>query len=181
MNPKRAVAVSKFLSLVLRHIPEKVSVSLDAAGWVGVEELLAGCAAHGFAVSRAELETVVASSDKQRFVLSVDGLRIRANQGHSVSVDLGLAPVRPPELLYHGTVDAFLPSIRGSGLEKRSRHHVHLSPDRETALKVGARRGKPVVLEVHSGKMHEDGILFYQSLNRVWLTDHVPPQYLRFP
>jgi len=125
--------------------------------------------------------TVVATNDKRRFSFSDDGLRIRANQGHSVEVDLKLQARQPPELLYHGTVARFVESIRGQGLVRGSRLHVHLSPDEETARRVGRRRGRPVILVVEAGRMHRDGHPFFLSANGVWLTDAVPPEYLRFP
>jgi len=172
------VASSKFLSLVLRHRPDVIGIGLDAEGWVSVEDLLAACAKHGRAVSRDQLDAVVRTNDKQRFAFSADGSRIRANQGHSVQVDLGLAPVEPSELLYHGTVERFLESIRRDGLTKGNRHHVHLSPDIQTATKVGQRRGRPVVLVIEAGRMFRDGHKFYRSENGVWLTDAVPPEYI---
>jgi putative RNA 2'-phosphotransferase len=173
------VATSKFLSLVLRHRPEVIGIELDAEGWVPVEDLLAACAQHGRAISREQLDAVVRTNDKQRFAFSADGTRIRANQGHSLQVDLGLVPVEPPELLYHGTVSRFLESIRRDGLVKGKRHHVHLSPDVGAATKVGQRRGRPVVLVIEAGRMFRDGHKFYQSENGVWLTDAVPPEYIR--
>ena len=128
-----AANVSKFLSLVLRHQPERIGITLDQAGWTDVDALLAGCAAHGVAITRAELDEIVATSDKQRFGLSEDGTRIRANQGHSVEVELGLAPATPPERLYHGTVEHALEGIRAHGLVRGARHHVHLSAELGTA------------------------------------------------
>lgn len=172
------VKVSKFLSLVLRHQPEAIGIALDPAGWVEVDVLLAALARQGRALDRAQLAEVVASSDKQRFALSEDGMRIRANQGHSVEVELGLTPQAPPARLYHGTVGAALASIRQLGLEKRARHHVHLSADRQTAMKVGGRRGVPVLLVVRAAEMAAAGHVFYCSANGVWLTDAVPPEYL---
>jgi putative RNA 2'-phosphotransferase len=174
----RMVKISKFLSLVLRHQPEKIGLKLDPAGWVPVEELLEACQSHEFPLTENELEAVVAGSDKQRFSFSDDRLLIRANQGHSVNIDLGYQPLAPPEELYHGTVNRFLMSILDSGLSKGKRHHVHLSADLETAQKVGARRGMPVILRVMSGLMHRAGYLFFRSENGVWLTDKVPPEYL---
>jgi putative RNA 2'-phosphotransferase len=181
MDKKRATHVSKFLSLVLRHGPGQIGVTLDAAGWVGVRELLEALAAHRFPLSRDELEEVVRTSEKKRFAFSDDGLRIRASQGHSVEVELGYQPAAPPNLLYHGTVDRFLESIRRSGLLKGERHHVHLSADQETAEKVGQRRGRPVVLIVRAGEMHRDNVPFFRSDNGVWLTEQVPVRYLGFP
>lgn len=169
---------SKFLSLVLRHEPGKIGLILDGQGWANVDELLQKLAAHGHALDRGGLQHIVASCNKQRFALSDDGQRIRANQGHSVAVDLGLVPVAPPQWLYHGTVSRFVGSIREQGLHAGERHHVHLSLDRETAHQVGARRGAPVILSVHAGRMHADGHVFHRSANGVWLTDHVPPQYI---
>lgn len=174
------IKTSKFLSLVLRHKPELIGITLDSAGWVSVSELLRACQAHGQSLILAELHEVVASNDKQRFSLSEDGQKIRANQGHSISVELGYNPAIPPDILYHGTVEKFLPSIREEGLKKGARHHVHLSPDVETARRVGHRRGKPIILNVESGKMHRDGQQFFRSENGVWLTEHVPPEYLIF-
>jgi putative RNA 2'-phosphotransferase len=176
---EQPVATSKFLSLVLRHRPDVIGITLDAEGWVSVEVLLAACAQHGRTISREQLDAVVRTNVKQRFTFSADGSRIRANQGHSLPVDLGLAPVEPPELLYHGTVSQFLESIRREGLTRGKRHHVHLSSDIQTATKVGQRRGRPIVLVIESGRMFRDGHTFYQSENGVWLTDAVPPDYLR--
>ncbi|MDR8407134.1 RNA 2'-phosphotransferase [Nonomuraea sp. 3-1Str] len=179
MDDRRMVRVSKYLSRHLRHDPGRIGVELDPHGWVEVDTLLAAAAAHGFAITRAELELVVAGNDKQRFALR-DG-RIRANQGHSVPVDLDLPVAVPPPYLYHGTVARSLAPIRAEGLRPMGRHHVHLSADRETATRVGARRGRPVVLAVDAGAMHEDGHAFRVSPNGVWLVDAVPVTYLRFP
>src|ERR1035437_1944394 len=181
MSDKRAITISKFLSLVLRHKPDEIGITLDEAGWVDVTTLLEAMSCHGNAVSPEELQEVVATSDKKRFAFSYDGLRIRANQGHSVEIDLGLAPVPPPEMLYHGTATRFLPAIRQQGLLKMARHHVHLSGDAQTASKVGERHGKLVILQVRSGDMHRAGLTFFRSANGVWLTDAVPPEYLVFP
>lgn len=180
MPKDKSVKTSKFLSLVLRHNPGLIGITLDSAGWVYVAELLQACRAHGQPITLDELREVVAGNDKQRFSFSEDGRKIRANQGHSVPVELGYAPAAPPEILYHGTVEKFLPSIREEGLKKGSRHHVHLSPDEETAKRVGGRRGKPVILRVESGRMGRDGYEFFRSANGVWLTERVPPEYLIF-
>ncbi|MEV8226209.1 RNA 2'-phosphotransferase [Streptomyces sp. NPDC079167] len=177
MDERRTVKVSKYLSKHLRHEPDRIGISLDPNGWVPVDELLRACADHGLALTRDDLDHVVAVNDKQRF--TVEGDRIRANQGHSVRVDLGLPPAEPPAYLYHGTVARVLGTIRAEGLRPMNRHHVHLSPDRETAVRVGARRGAPVVLTVDAGAMHRAGHLFHVSANGVWLTDSVPPAYLR--
>jgi putative RNA 2'-phosphotransferase len=175
---KQLVTISKFLSRVLRHKPQAIGITLDAEGWVPVDELVAAAARHGQSISRKQLDEVVATNDKKRFSFSPDGRLIRANQGHSVEVDLGLLPIEPPELLYHGTVERFLDSIREKGLIRGNRHHVHLSADRETAVRVGQRRGRPVVLEVEAGRMNNDGHRFYRSENGVWLTEVVPPEFL---
>ncbi|MET7676715.1 RNA 2'-phosphotransferase [Streptomyces seoulensis] len=178
MDDRRTVKVSKYLSKHLRHQPERIGLTLDPAGWVEIDALLAAAAAHGFPVTRAELDHVVAVNDKRRF--AVEGGRIRASQGHTVEVALGLPPATPPPYLYHGTVARSLDAIRAEGLRPMDRHDVHLSADRETATRVGARRGRPVVLAVDAGAMHRDGHVFHLSANGVWLTDTVPPHYLRF-
>jgi putative RNA 2'-phosphotransferase len=174
------VRVSKFLSLVLRHDPGHIGLRLDEAGWADVDELLAGAAGAGVRIDRAMLERVVAENDKKRFALSPDGTRIRASQGHSVNVALGLEPQTPPEQLYHGTASRFVESIRESGLHSAARAHVHLSADEATARNVGQRHGKPVVLTIAAGRMHRDGRLFFRSENGVWLTDAVPVEYIEF-
>lgn len=175
-----SVRVSKFLSLVLRHDPARIGITLDDAGWTDVDALLAAAAAHGVPLTRDELREIVAGSNKQRFAMSPDGARIRANQGHSVEVDLQLAPCEPPALLYHGTVDAALPGIREEGLVRGARHHVHLSVDVETATRVGRRRGAPVLLTIRAADMHAAGHVFYRSENGVWLVDQVPVRFIRF-
>ncbi|MEU9732526.1 RNA 2'-phosphotransferase [Streptomyces sp. NPDC048002] len=178
MDAQRTVKVSKYLSKHLRHQPERIGLTLDEAGWVEIDTLIAAATAHGFRFTRAELDHVVAANDKRRF--AVDGTRIRASQGHSVAVELGLAPAAPPPYLFHGTVARNLDAIRAEGLRPMNRHDVHLSADRETATRVGARRGRPVVLSVDSGAMHRDGHVFHVSDNGVWLTQAVPPRYVRF-
>jgi putative RNA 2'-phosphotransferase len=177
----RAPDTSKLLSLILRHRPHDFGVTLDAQGWTSIEALLEALAARGVALSRQDLLALVRDSDKQRFAISPDRQRIRANQGHSVSVDLQHAQEEPPEILFHGTVARFLPSIRKHGLVKGRRHHVHLSATLEQAAAVGARRGAAVILEVHAGRMHADGHVFQLSPNGVWLAEAVPPGYLVFP
>ncbi|WP_435129493.1 RNA 2'-phosphotransferase [Actinacidiphila sp. bgisy144] len=179
LDEKQTVKVSKFLSLVLRHDPQAVGVTLDEAGWVGVGELLAACAAHGRRISRADLDHVVATNSKRRFAYSPDGRRIRASQGHSVPVELGLPATAPPDVLYHGTAAAAWPLIRQEGLRPMSRQDVHLSADPGTALRVGARHGRPVVLVVDAAGMAAAGQAFRVSDNGVWLTDAVPPRWLR--
>lgn len=177
-KPTYDIELSKTLSYVLRHRPEKFGLGLDAQGWCSVDELLAAFARRNLELSREQLEHLVAHNDKKRFAFSEDGTKIRASQGHSLEIDLNYQPVRPPEMLYHGTAERFLSSILKEGLQKRRRHHVHLSPDTETALKVGQRHGKPVVLTIQAGRMYADGYLFYCSENGVWLTGEVPPLYL---
>jgi putative RNA 2'-phosphotransferase len=171
---------SKFLSLVLRHEPGAAGVTLDEAGWVAVADLLAGCRRAGVEIGDDELREIVRTSDKQRFALSEDGTRIRANQGHSVEVDLGYEPAEPPDVLWHGTAERFLASIRVQGLVRGTRHHVHLSETRETASAVGRRHGKLALLRVDAGRMHRGGIPFFRTPNGVWLTGHVPVEYLTF-
>ncbi|MEV7288220.1 RNA 2'-phosphotransferase [Streptomyces sp. NPDC093252] len=179
MDERRTVKVSKYLSKHLRHQPKRIGLEPDAGGWVEIDALITAAAAHGFRFTREELDRVVATNDKKRF--AVEGTRIRASQGHTIDVDLGLAPATPPPYLYHGTVARYLDAIRAEGLRPMNRHDVHLSADRETATRVGARRGRPVVLAVDSGAMHRDGHEFQVSANGVWLTAAVPAGYLRFP
>ena len=178
MDHKR---ISKFLSLVLRHEPGCIGIVLDEQGWTDCEKLIQAAGRHGMRFNLATLLEVVRTSDKKRLRLSEDGTRIRANQGHSVKVDLGLEPKQPPEMLYHGTVEKFLEAIRSTGLHKGERHHVHLSPDLKTATKVGERRGKPVILTIRAAAMSAAGHPFYLSDNGVWLTDAVPPEFIDFP
>lgn len=175
---RSATAVSRRLSYLLRHAPHSVGLTLDTAGWVDVDELLSALARSGATVTRAELDEVVRTSDKQRFAFDDTGTRIRANQGHSVPVDLQLQPLAPPSMLYHGTVVGALEQIRREGLTSRGRHHVHLSADVATARKVGSRRGKPVVLVVDAAAMAATGTPFYRSANGVWLVGAVPPRHL---
>lgn len=175
------IPTSKFLSLILRHQPELVGLSLDEHGWADIRELLDAARASGRHITRELLLRVVQENDKKRFAISADGTKIRASQGHSIEVDLGLQPVEPPDVLYHGTIERFLASIAENGLRPGSRQHVHLSPDTKTATAVGKRRGRPVILQVLAGQMHRDGFLFCRSENGVWLTDHVPASYIVFP
>jgi putative RNA 2'-phosphotransferase len=175
---RRLVTVSKFLSKHLRHAPDALGLTLQPGGWVPVDDLLAASARAGFPIAYDELIECVETNDKQRFSFDDTGDLIRANQGHSVAVDLQLEETVPPEFLFHGTVERFLASILAEGLKKGKRHHVHLSHDTETARRVGARRGKPVILQVAAGTMHGAGIPFFRSANGVWLTDAVPAIYL---
>jgi len=173
------IKISRFLSLVLRHRPQEIGLKLDAEGWLEIDDVIAGAKRRGVRFDRQQLEQVVATNNKQRFAISPDGQRIRANQGHSVAgIDLNLQPIEPPEWLYHGTIQRFVASIRKQGLLKGSRQHVHLSADRETAIQVGSRRGKPVVLIIQAARLHRAKHVFHRSQNGVWLTDHVPPDFI---
>jgi putative RNA 2'-phosphotransferase len=178
---KQLTSISKFLSLILRHQPEAIGLRLDPHGWARIDELMAAAETHGSSFDEDLLLRVVHENDKQRFTISPDGLYIRANQGHSIEVDLQLHRRPPPPELYHGTVARFLESIRKQGLLKGVRQYVHLSSDRRTARTVGARRGTPIVLTVRSGELHERGDSFSLSANGVWLIDHVPAEFLIFP
>ena len=175
---RRLVTVTKFLAKHLRHAPEALGLTLRPGGWVQVDDLLAASARIGFAVSYDELIECVETNDKKRFSFDDTGDLIRANQGHSVEVDLQLDEMEPPDVLFHGTGERFLASIMAEGLRKGQRHHVHLSRDVETARRVGARRGKPVILRVAARAMHGQGFKFFRSANGVWLTDSVPAVYL---
>lgn len=168
---------SKFLSYVLRHQPDSIGLSLDENGWADIDQLISCAAANGKNISRDLLEEVVTTNDKQRFIFSDDKQRIRANQGHSIKVDLNLASQTPPDVLYHGTASRFMHTINQQGLQARNRHHVHLSAEQATAFSVGTRHGVPVVLNIDAKRMHADGLLFYQADNGVWLTDAVLPKY----
>lgn len=175
---KQNVKLSKFLSYVLRHKPESIGLTLDDEGWADLDELIECAARHGKRLDRTEIFEVVANNDKQRFSLGDHRSRIRANQGHSIAVNLRLQVHRPPDRLFHGTATRFLDSIMRSGVHSRSRQHVHLSADTSTAKKVGMRHGIPVVLAVDAIAMADAGTHFYLSDNGVWLVGEVPPQYL---
>ena len=181
MTEKETIKMSKFLSLILRHEPEQVGLKLGDAGWVDVDELLRAVNQHGTTLTLEQLKHIVATSDKKRFAFSDDGQRIRANQGHSVEVDLQYAPQTPPELLYHGTAIRFLDSIRKDGLQRMERHDVHLSAETKLTLQVGGRHGKPVLLTIRAGDMHRAGHVFRVSANGVWLVQRVPPEFIEFP
>lgn len=171
------VAASKFTSFVLRHEPGAIGLTLDREGWANLSDLVAR--SDGKLTEPVVLQ-IVAESEKQRFALSADGRWIRANQGHSIAVDLNLPPSEPPPILFHGTATRFVDAIHAEGLTPRSRQFVHLSKDAATANTVGARHGKPVVLRVSAGEMHSDGHVFYQSENGIWLTPKVPVGYIDF-
>ena len=181
MKDKETIQTSKFLSLILRHEPERVGLKLGEGGWVGVEELLRAVNQNGKALTLERLKEIVTTCDKQRFAFSEDGERIRASQGHSVEVNLQYTPQVPPEILYHGTATRHLEGIRQHGLQKMDRHDVHLSAKAEAAHQVGGRHGKPVILTIRAGEMHRAGFEFRCSTNGVWLVDHLPPQYIEFP
>jgi putative RNA 2'-phosphotransferase len=179
MDDARLVKLSKYLSRHLRHDPGRLGLTLRPGGWVEVDALLAACSAHGVALSRAELDEVVAGNDKQRFGIDPTGRMIRARQGHSIAVDLQLPARPPPAELFHGTAERSLATIRSEGLRPMGRHHVHLSADVVTARRVGARHGRPVVLRVDAAAMAAAGHEFRRSDNGVWLVDQVPPRFLR--
>ncbi|GFD80830.1 RNA 2'-phosphotransferase [Tenacibaculum sp. Mcav3-52] len=181
MNEKNTKRISKFLSLILRHQPEKIGLKLDINGWTSVEELLNKSSNNGVSFTKEELDLVVKTNDKQRFSFNEDKTKIRANQGHSLkNVTIVTETKTPPPFLYHGTVAKFIPSIKENGLQKMSRQHVHLSSDVETAKKVGSRRGKPIILTVQSGVMHKKNYEFFLSENGVWLTNLVPTEFINF-
>lgn len=179
MNEKHQKRISKFLSLVLRHQPEKVGLELEQGGWVDVADLIEACEKNGLNLTLDELKTVVENNDKKRFSFDESGTKIRASQGHSVEIEIEFEQKEPPDVLYHRTAEKNVVAILKDGLSKMSRHHVHLSVDVETAQKVGKRYGKPVIFEVDTNAMRENGFEFYVSANGVWLVDSVPPQFLQ--
>jgi putative RNA 2'-phosphotransferase len=176
---KTAKNIGKFLALVLRHKPGVIGLALDPKAWVDVETLLAGCRKKGIDLDRETLNRIVETDKKGRYQFSPEGDKIRACQGHSLPVNLGLKPVSPPKYLYHGTSEKVLPSILKRGLVKGNRQYVHLSRDRKTAEMVGNRRSLGMVLKILAGEMAKNGYLFYLADNGVWLTDHVPPEYIQ--
>jgi putative RNA 2'-phosphotransferase len=178
MGKDKLKKISKSLSYVLRHRPDTMGLTLQDGGWVVVDDLLSAFRRSGNELSLQLLQQVVAENDKQRFEFSEDGKQIRARQGHSTEVDLGYEPCSPPDVLYHGTATRSVESIFEQGLVKGQRHHVHLSTNKQNMLQVGMRHGKPVVLAIDAARMHADGHAFFVTGNNVWLTDHVPPQYL---
>ncbi|HEX9962762.1 MAG TPA: RNA 2'-phosphotransferase [Pyrinomonadaceae bacterium] len=179
MNEKHLVKVSKYLSKHLRHQPERLGLTLEEGGWVQVDALLEACAENNFPISLAELKEVVEKNDKKRFSFDASGGKIRANQGHSIEVDLQLKKQTPPARLFHGTAERSVSMIREHGILKMARHHVHLSTDTETARKVGMRHGKPVIFEIDTLAMLERGFEFFVSENGVWLVESVPPEFLK--
>jgi len=171
------VKLGRFLSLVLRHQPQAAGIGLDEHGWADVEQLLAGVRSTGRRIDREILERIVRENNKQRYSFNEDHTKIRANQGHSLAVDVELKPAQPPDYLYHGTAARFLPAIHSEGIRKMSRQYVHLSADFNTALAVGKRHGAPAVITVDASAMVRDGVTFYRSENGVWLCEKVPVQY----
>lgn len=175
---KNLIRMSKFLSLVLRHKPETIGITLGDGGWVEIDKLLAACKAHGRSIPRHVFDEIVATNEKKRF--TVEGNKVRAAQGHSVDVDLGYEAKEPPELLYHGTVQPALAGIKQKGLIPGARQQVHLSKDTETATTVAQRRGTPVIITIRAKEAHDKGIKFYLADNGVWLADAIPYEYLSF-
>lgn len=178
MNEEDSIRLSKFLSLVLRHRPEKIGITLDEQGWAEVDVLIQQMNRKGMVISQEKLQQVVETNNKNRFAFNETKTKIRASQGHSVAVELGYTLQTPPPLLYHGTGKKYLSSIMASGLEKRKRHHVHLSTDVATALQVGRRHGEAIVLHINAARMQADGFRFFLSENKVWLTERVPVTYI---
>lgn len=178
MQTKEDIALGRFLSLVLRHQPQAAGITLDQGGWANIDDLLKGVCATGRKIDRETLERIVRENNKQRYTISEDGQRIRANQGHSLAVQLDLQQMTPPPVLYHGTARRFVDSIRKQGITRQQRQYVHLSPDVATARQVGSRHGAPVVLVIDAAVMHRDGLPFFQAANGVWLCQHVPWKYV---
>ena len=179
IDEKRKTKISKFLSLVLRHKPETIGLTLEENGWLGVSKLLPACAAAGQALTLEELYEVVATNDKKRFSFDESGEMIRASQGHSLPVEIDFEKKTPPQILYHGTAARNIEAILKDGLKKMNRHHVHLSADWETAQKVGARYGKPIILKIETTRMLAEDYEFFISANGVWLIDYVPTKFLK--
>lgn len=179
ISDKQLIHISKFLSLVLRHQPEKIDIQLDPNGWTDINELIEKVNNFGIQFDKEILYHIVATNSKKRFALNDALDKIRASQGHSIDIELGYTNQQPPEFLYHGTGEKTVQSILETGLEKRNRQHVHLSNDIETALKVGQRHGKPFIFKVFAEEMYNNNFQFYLSDNGVWLTEHVPAKYLK--
>ena len=180
MDERDIVHISKFLSLVLRHRPEVVGMKLEEGGWLRVDELIAGAKEAGVSLNREVLRVVVEHSDRKRFSFSEDGQKVRANYGHSIPIDLDLEPIEPPEFLFHGSAVQFIDAIRREGLVPQGRQYVHLSPDEQTAAEVGQRHGEAVVCTIQARLMHESGFRFYRTVSGLWLTEHVPSEYIEF-
>ena len=179
INEKENKRISKFLSLVLRHQPEQIGLDLDSNGWVDINSLIQKCNQSNIPLTIDILKHVVETNSKKRFAFNEQQNKIRANQGHSIEVELELKPIEPPIILYHGTAKRFISSILGKGLIKQQRQHVHLSSNIETALNVGQRHGQPFIFEILAQKMFSDNYNFFLSDNGVWLTDNVPTKYLK--
>lgn len=173
------IKLSKFISLILRHQPDTVGLTLDEHGWADVQELITGINKSNRVIDMDTLERIVAEDDKKRYSFNEDFTKIRANQGHSVKVDVELKECEPPNTLFHGTAERFVSSIKAEGLKPKSRLYVHLSADEAIAIKVGSRHGMPRVLVIDAAKMYADGFKFYLSDNGVWLTEFIPVEYLR--
>lgn len=178
---KKLHQLSKYLSFVLRHRPDDIELHLTSDGWANVDELITKMNSRGKSITIEDLRDIVVQDEKQRYAFNQDQSRIRANQGHSIEIDLKLEPLEPPQYLFHGTAETNIASIRQQGLQKRQRHYVHLSELELTAKQVGARYGKPVILIISAQAMHEAGHQFYCSENNVWLTEEVPTQFIQFP
>jgi putative RNA 2'-phosphotransferase len=181
METHEITKISRKLSYILRHHPDEIGLQLDEQGWGSVAYILENLKVAGGPLSMEAIKEVVETNDKKRFAFNADCTMIRANQGHSVEVELGYSPQEPPALLFHGTASKSVQSIKNQGLVKGSRHHVHLSSDETTAKKVGQRHGVPVILKVKAKEMHDAGHVFFQSKNGVWLTDFVPIRFIGFP
>lgn len=173
------VKISKFLSYILRHKPDAIALDISIDGWVKIDELISAAKKDGWPIDEEIINEVVKSNSKQRFSFSDDGLYVRANQGHSIEIELGLKPQIPPDILFHGTVEKFVANINNEGLKKMKRHHVHLYTNKNDACNVGSRRGRPVIFSVDSKSMFEDGLSFFLSKNGVWLTGYVCPKYIK--
>lgn len=176
---KNEKELSKFISLILRHKPEAIGISLDEHGWADVDELIKGINRAGSHIDMDLLEKIVADDEKQRYSFNDDKTSIRANQGHSIAVDVELAEKMPPDILYHGTGEKYVASIEKEGLIPKSRLYVHLSSDYDTAVKVGSRHGKPVIYQIDAKQMYEEGYAFFVSVNGVWLVKKVPSNFLK--
>ncbi len=179
IDKKYHTKLSRFLSLVLRHKPEEIGIKLDPNGWTNVTILISKMNSYGKNIDVETLEEILKTNNKKRFSFNEDKSLIRANQGHSIDIDLGYKTKIPPKKLFHGTAAKYVDSIYKTGIKKKNRHHVHLSKDFKTALSVGQRHGKPVVFEILTGQMIKEGFEFYESENGVWLTDEVPVKFIR--